>query len=125
MVLVVEDDRPIGELLAAAINDEDGYVAIHVSRPDEALETLKKVKPDLLVLDVSLPEMSGIELYDRIRADARLRTVPVVFETALSSHYRREFRERGIDAILEKPFDLNDVVRYVHELAPAPASTLN
>src|ERR1051325_1221427 len=65
VVLVVEDDRPIGELLASIINDEDGYVAIHVTRPRDALQVLTKVRPDLLVLDVGLPEMSGIELYDK------------------------------------------------------------
>src|SRR5687768_9599333 len=67
VVVVVEDDRPVGELLASIINDEEGYYAIHLTRPTEALETLKKIKPDLLVLDVGLPGMSGIELYDRVR----------------------------------------------------------
>jgi CheY-like chemotaxis protein len=118
VVVVVEDDRPIGELLAAIINEEDGYVAIHVMRPAEALRTLEKIKPDLIVLDVGLPGMSGIELYDRIRQDERLRRVPVMFETAVSAEYRAEFQRRGITAIVEKPFDVSDFVQRVHELAP-------
>jgi len=118
VVLVVEDDRPIGELLAAIINDEDGYLAIHLSRPSQALEAVKEVKPDLFVLDVSLPGMSGLELYDCLRRDQRLSDVPVVFETALSRDYRDEFKRRGIKAVIEKPFDVNDVVRAVHRLAP-------
>lgn len=120
VVLVVEDDRPIGELLAAVINDEDGYIAIHVTRPTDALEALKKVRPDLLVLDVGLPGMSGIELYDRIREDDNMRSIPVMFETAVGWEHRQEFQRRGIEAIVEKPFDLNDVLRRVHELAPPP-----
>lgn len=118
IVVVVEDDRPIGELLASIINDEEGYVALHVTRPAEALETLKRVQPDLLVLDVGLPGMNGIELYDRIRQIDRLRRVPVVFETAVADEHRKDFERRGIDAVIEKPFDLNDIVRYVHALAP-------
>src|SRR5437870_8628484 len=83
VVLVVEDDRPIGELLASIINDEEGYIAIHVTRPTEALAALEKVRPDLFVLDVGLPGMSGIELYDRIRQNEQLKNIPVMFETAV------------------------------------------
>ena len=118
VVVVVEDDRPVGELLASIINDEDGYYALHVSRPTEALETLKKIKPDLLVLDVGLPGMSGIELYDRVRQDENLKRVPVMFETAVASENRLEFKRRGIQHVIEKPFELDEIVRTVQELAP-------
>ena len=124
VVLVVEDDRPIGELLASIINDEEGYIAIHVMRPTEALAALEKVRPDLLVLDVGLPGMSGIELYDRIRQNDRLKNIPVMFETAVGYEYRKEFQRRGIKTIVEKPFDLNDILKRVHELAPARAPEL-
>jgi two-component system, sensor histidine kinase and response regulator len=119
VVIVIEDDRPIGELLAAVINDEDGYVAIHVSRPSDALHALQQVVPDLLFIDVGLPGMNGLELYDKIRKDDRLKRVPVVFETAWSQEYAPEFKRRGITAILQKPFDLRDVLKRVHQLAPA------
>ena len=116
--MVVEDDRPVGELLASIINDEDGYYAIHVTRPTEALETLKKIKPDLLVLDVGLPGMSGIELYDRVRQDENLKRVPVIFETAVAQEHKLEFKRRGINKVIEKPFELDEIVRSVRELAP-------
>jgi DNA-binding response OmpR family regulator len=118
VIVVVEDDRPVGELLASIINDEEGYYAIHVTRPTEALETLKNVKPDLLVLDVGLPGMSGIELYDRVRQDERLHRVPVMFETAVAREHRSDFKSRGIQNVIEKPFDLDEVVRCVRKLAP-------
>ena len=118
VVVVVEDDRPVGEILASIINDEEGYYAIHVTRPTEALETMKNVTPDLLVLDVSLPGMSGLELYDRVRGDESLKHIPVMFETALAREHRDDFKRRGIDNVLEKPFDLDEIVRCVHKLAP-------
>ena len=118
IVMVVEDDRPVGELLASIINDEEGYYAIHVTRPTDALETLKNVKPDLLVLDVGLPGMSGIELYDRVKGDERLKQVPVMFETAVAREHRDAFMRRGIENVVEKPFDLDEIVRCVHKLAP-------
>jgi DNA-binding response OmpR family regulator len=118
VVLVVEDDKPIGELLAGVINDEEGYRAIHVTRPSDALQTMKQMKPDLLVLDVGLPGMSGLELYDRLHQDERLRSVPVIFETAVSRENGAEFRRRGIRKVLHKPFDLNELIADVKELAP-------
>ena len=93
-------------------------------RPTEALAALEKVRPDLLVLDVGLPGMSGIELYDRIRQNDRFKNVPVMFETAVGYEYRKEFQRRGIKTIVEKPFDLNDILKRVHELAPARAPEL-
>jgi DNA-binding response OmpR family regulator len=122
IVVVVEDDKPIGELLAGVINEEDGYHAIHVQRPSDALLTLEQVKPDLLVLDVGLPGMSGLELYDRIQQDERLRDVPVMFETAVSREHAPEFAKRGIDLVLQKPFDLNDLIAGVRQLAPPLAA---
>jgi DNA-binding response OmpR family regulator len=118
VVLVVEDDRPIGELLAGVINDEEGYSAIHVTRPTDALQTLAQLKPDLLVLDIGLPGMSGLELYDRVRQDERLKNVPVIFETAVTREHGAEFRKRGIRNVLQKPFDLNDLIAGMKKLAP-------
>src|SRR5437879_4225782 len=118
VVLVVEDDRPVGELLAAAIGDEPGYCAIHVREPAEALEAAKQVKPDVFVVDVNLPGMSGLELYDRLRRDERTRDIPVLFETGMSGEESdREFRKRGIAAYVKKPFELSEVVAFVKMLA--------
>jgi two-component system sensor histidine kinase ChiS len=122
VVVVVEDDRPIGELLAGVINEEEGYRAIHVTRPSEALRTMEQIKPDLLVLDVGLPGMSGLELYDRLHEDERLRNVPVMFETAVSREHATEFRKRGIHKVFQKPFDLNELIAGMKELAPPAAA---
>ena len=122
IVVVVEDDKPIGQLLTDVINEEEGYCAVHVSQPAEALRTLEQVKPDLVVLDVGLPGMSGLELYDRLHRDERLRSVPVLFETAVGREQRAEFKRRGIRSVLQKPFDLNELIANVKELAPPAAA---
>jgi len=114
--------KRIGELLAGVINEEEGYHAIHLTRPTDVLHALEQVKPDLLVLDVGLPGMSGLELYDRLRQDERLHSVPVLFETAVSREHRSEFRKRGIRRVLQKPFDLNELIANVKELAPPIAA---
>ncbi|MDQ2912675.1 MAG: response regulator [Chloroflexota bacterium] len=130
VVLVVEDEPAIGRLIADAISDEPGYCAIHVALPTAALEATKHVTPDVMVVDVRLPGMSGFELYDRLRKDPRTSKIPVLFETASGADAMREFRRRGIATYVKKPFDLNVIVGYVKRVATeasarsSPASAL-
>ena len=119
LVLIVDDDPATAEVLATAINDERGYRAVRASSADDALDALGRVEPDLLVLDIRLPGMSGLELYDRIKADPRFGSVPVVFETGGGREYADALRDRGIATYVRKPFDIGDVVRFVKRLIPA------
>jgi len=117
VVLVVEDELAIGRLIADAISDEPGYCAIHVAAPMAALEATKHITPDVMVVDVRLPGMSGFELYDELQKDPRTSRVPVLFETASGAEAMIEFRRRGIATYVRKPFDLNVIVGYVKRLA--------
>ena len=118
VVLVVEDDKPIGDVIVDAVNDEAGYTAVRVGTASDALETLRAVPADLIVLDLHLPGMSGVELYDQLRLDDRYRDVPVIFETGTMREHAQELRDRGVAMYVKKPFDLNDLVSYVKRLAP-------
>ena len=122
VVIVVEDEPVIGALIADAISDEPGYCAIHVAAAPAALEATKHVTPDVMVVDVRLPGMSGLELYDRLKKDPRTSKIPVLFETASGAEAIGEFRRRGIATYVQKPFDLNEVVGYVKRLATAPSA---
>jgi putative two-component system response regulator len=122
VVIVVEDEQAIGALIADAISDEPGFCAIHVGDPAAAIEATTHVHPDVLVVDVRLPGMSGFDLYDRLRKDPRTKEVPVLFETATGSDSTDEFRRRGIATYVRKPFDLNELVAYVKRLAASPSS---
>lgn len=118
LVLIVEDDKPTSDLLEAAINDERGYEAMTVGTADEALDALGRIDPDLLLVDIRLPGMSGLELYDRVRADARFQSVPVVFETGSGREHAQELRDRGVATYIRKPFDIEELVRFVTRLVP-------
>jgi DNA-binding response OmpR family regulator len=119
LVLIVEDDKPTSDLLEAAINEERGYEAMSVGTADEALDALGRIDPDLLLVDIRLPGMSGLELYDRVRADARFRSLPVVFETGSGREHAQELRDRGVATYIRKPFDIEELVRFVKRLVPA------
>jgi CheY-like chemotaxis protein len=118
LVLIVEDDKPTSDLLEAAINDERGYEAMTVGTADEALDALARIDPDLLLVDIRLPGMSGLELYDRVRADERFRSLPVVFETGSGREHAQELRDRGVATYIRKPFDIEELVRFVKRLVP-------
>lgn len=117
-MLVVEDDIATGELLVEAINDLPGYRAAYASSPAQAFTIVEQVVPDVLVIDVELPEMSGVDLYDSLRRDDRTRTVPVIFETAHGPSHVEHLRRAGVASYVSKPFDLREVLRYVRHLAP-------
>jgi CheY-like chemotaxis protein len=107
-------------LIADAISDEPGYCAIHVGESAAAIEATKHVTPDVMVVDVRLPGMSGFELYDLLKKDPRTSRIPVLFETANGVEALGEFRRRGIATFVNKPFDLNVIVGYVKRLATDP-----
>ncbi len=122
MVLIVEDDVATGQIIESAINEERGYEAEVVASADAALASIARRSPDLMLLDIQLPGMSGLELYDRIRADDRFDGIPIVFETGGGREHAQELRDRGIATYVKKPFDLIELVRFVKRLAPLRAA---
>lgn len=117
VVVIGEDDEPIARLLRDAINDEPDYQAVIVPDGALVLETVRQVHADLLILDVMMPGLNGIEVFDRVRADSDVRDMPVLFVTAASEQYRSEFAKRDITSVMSKPFDINDLLAKVRELA--------
>lgn len=118
VVVIGEDDEPIARLLRDAINDEPAYQAVIVPDGALVLETVRQVHADLLILDVMMPGLSGIEVFDRVRTDPDVRNMPVLFVTAATRDYEREFKDRKISDVIAKPFDLNELLAKVRALCP-------
>jgi len=92
--IAVVEDNPDNRLLVQVIL-EPLYEVVEFETGQEALDGLPKEKPDLVLLDISLPEMDGTEVLRRIRADDRLRSLPVI---ALTAHAMAGDREKYIAA---------------------------
>src|SRR5204862_5850049 len=105
VVVIGEDDEPIARLLHDAINDEPAYQAVIVPDGALVLETVRQVHADLLILDVMMPGLSGLDVYDRVRADSDVHDMPVLFVAAASKDYERQFADRKIADVITKPFD--------------------
>lgn len=101
-VAVVEDNADNRLLLQALLGD--AYTLVEFESGSDALAAFAKSRPDLVLLDISLPGMDGTEILQRIRADAALRTLPVI---ALTAHAmagdREKFLAAGFDDYLTKP----------------------
>ncbi len=116
-VLIVEDERHIIESLCFVLESEGFEVASELDG-EAGLRHLRAQAPDVLVLDLMLPKMNGLELLKALRADAALRSLPVVVLTAKGRMQdRRMAEEIGVDAFLTKPFSNRDVVEAVRSLA--------
>ena len=112
-VLIVEDDGDIGSFILRAILDETSHQAILVTDGQKAIETVKSVKPNLLILDYHLPRMNGLELYDHLHAHNELENVPAILMSARLPKY--EARKRKI-VCLEKPFELDTLLKTIDDL---------
>lgn len=98
-VLVVDDERPIAELIAEKLAGHGARASIALSG-EEALARLREQTYDAVTLDVLMPGMSGIDLVQEIRADAKLRAIPVVFVSVFSGHGRLQG-----ERVVAKPID--------------------
>ena len=102
-ILLVEDDTTIAELLIQMISQETHYQVFTVPDGPQALDLVKNIKPELLILDYWLPSIHGIELYDRLHDIEGLKQVPTIM---LSVHAPLlEMNKRHI-LYLRKPFDM-------------------
>lgn len=114
-VLIVEDDESIGEVFTIAIGEETAYNPIVVADALLALEVVKERKPDLLVLDFRLPQMTGIELYDQIHSVQSQSTFPTIITSA--SNIENEIGNRNVRVLL-KPFEIDELLTMIKELLP-------
>jgi CheY-like chemotaxis protein len=118
VVVIGEDDEPIALLLRDAISDEPGYQAVVVADGALVLETVRQVHADLLILDIMMPGLNGLEVWDRVREDPGVHAMPVLFVSANVPQFDSEFQRRKITTVLTKPFDLNDLLERVRSLCP-------
>lgn len=115
-VLVVEDEDNIAIALEFLITRE-GYGHDRVASGAEALPRIRDTRPDLVLLDVMLPEVSGYEICEGIRTDPALAQVKVLMMTARGSAIeRKRGMELGADGFISKPFELKDLRAEVRRL---------
>ena len=116
-ILCAEDDPDIQAILQMSLGVVGGYTVLLTSNGLEALDRAPAFAPDLILLDVMMPEMDGPTALESLRSDPALAETPVVFLTAKAQHHEVEqYRALGIAEVIQKPFDplaLPDQIRAI------------
>lgn len=115
-ILVVDDDPRILKRVAGAL-EREGFEVHSTRHAAAALRMAAKIRPALAILDVTMPEMNGFDLAERIRSNARTAKTRCMFLTAEQvSRHVDEAKEAGAIAYLEKPFKPEVLLRVVGQL---------
>jgi DNA-binding response OmpR family regulator len=115
-ILVVEDDPDIAELVDRYLT-KAGFATDRVSSGRDALDAIAAKTPDLLVLDLMLPHLDGLEICRRVRANDQTANIPIIMLTARAEESERIVGlELGADDYLAKPFSPNELVARVRAL---------
>ena len=103
----------MGEFITQALQREASYNTILATDAYRALSMVRNIKPSLFLLDYMLPQMDGIELYDRLHSEGGLEDVPTLFMSVVPPI--KALMKRRISYI-EKPFELDEFLRKINEL---------
>ena len=115
-ILIVEDNEKNMKLARDILNAK-GYRTIEAVTGEEGVKLAKEKLPDLVLMDIQLPGMNGIEAFRQIRADAKSAGIPVVALTAsVTPTDRSEITAAGFDAFIGKPINLKEFVATVKRL---------
>lgn len=114
-ILLVDDEKDLIEPIGDRIEATTEYKVIMAFDGQEALDKLKKTKPDLIILDMHMPKMSGIEFYNRICDPGGVPKYPVMVLTA-SDNFKHLFKGLNVDSFMAKPFKLDKLLSEIEKV---------
>ena len=112
-VLICDDEPALRELVRVSL--DDGYEIVEADNGNSCLSAVREHRPDLVVLDLMMPQRHGLDVFDDMRADGDLARTPVIVLTAQPSAGDDALR-RGATRVLEKPFDPEQINAAVEEV---------
>ncbi len=116
VVLVVEDNKS-NMRLCHDLLQAHGYKVVRAKDGSNGWHMAREHRPNLILLDIQLPDLSGLEVVSQLRADEDLRSIPVIAMTAFAMNGDREkFLQNGFDAYISKPISVVDFLQTVEQL---------
>ena len=118
-VLVVDDDPDARDFLTTVLND-NGIATTTAEDGAEALEMIEQEPPDLVALDITMPEKSGVAVYRKLKQDDQLKSIPVIIITGISDEFQKFISSRRHvpppEGYISKPVDREQFVTMVRDL---------
>jgi len=120
LILIVED-QPLNRKLVRDVLQAKGYRTLETETAEEGLRVAQEQHPALILMDIQLPGINGIEAFRQIRADPKTARIPVVALTAsVTPTDRSQITAAGFDAFVGKPINLKEFLDTVKRLAEGP-----
>lgn len=116
-ILVIEDEKHICDLVKVNL-EQEGFKVSCVGTGEAGLKKIKATPPDLIILDLFLPNLDGWQVCRRLKKDAETKHIPVLMLT-ISSDVEKGY-SAGANGYLRKPFTLDDLIVEVKNLLPKP-----
>ncbi|MGH8729222.1 MAG: response regulator [Burkholderiales bacterium] len=115
LILIVEDNEKNRKLMRDVLQFK-GYQTIESETAEEGLRLAKEKRPALILMDIELPGMNGIEALARLRAGAQTKDIPVIAVTAsVMSHDQKKILDAGFDGYQRKPLDIKEFLEAVRK----------
>lgn len=120
-ILIAEDERDIRDLIKYSLQLV-GFEVILTTNGVEAVELAQSEQPDLIIMDVRMPKMTGYQALEALKSNPRTAHIPIVFLTARPDRDRASSME-GVEDFILKPFEIDYLARRVQEILERTAST--
>lgn len=121
-ILIIDDEPDVITYLTAVLTS-NGYKTFAVSDAKDAMESVKKVKPDLICLDIVMPRETGISFYSKLREDKKYGNIPVIIISGVVETGNFDFHSYVADdklplpeSYMEKPIDVDNLIKTIEDL---------
>jgi CheY-like chemotaxis protein len=118
-ILVVDDEPDVVTYLSSVLRD-NGYEVLEATNGEEAMEKVLAGPPDLVTLDITMPEMTGVKAYRKMKEDPALKAIPVVMVTGVAPEFKQFISSRTQvpppEGYLEKPVKPEDLLAEIRRL---------
>ncbi len=116
-ILIVDDEEHLRELIQACLEDLGGWQALTAESGEECLQILENEQVDAILLDISMPGISGIAVYEKLQANTQTQAIPVILLTAkVLPSDRAKFAQMGVKGIISKPIEPTVLVIEIAEI---------